>query len=188
MRSAPVCGAAAQPVAVSLRGQLHRVRGRSSPPPGGDGCSPLLCSRTRSSSGAARSRCQAKNASRRSGYSFHLSAKFSSSWAGLGTHQLAVAVLDEAAHAGQDVRVRGEQVELAAVGPGGQGGDEDRRRPVVRVVGEEQHAVPLEDLHDALQGGADLPLGHVGDVDVPLRAASIRRCRSSCERVRNQLA
>jgi hypothetical protein len=36
-------------------------------------------------------------------------------------------------------------------------------------VGEVQHAVPLEDLYDSLQGGADRPLGHVGDVDVPLQ-------------------
>jgi hypothetical protein len=27
--------------------------------------------------------------------------------------------------------------------------------------------VPFEDLHDSLQGAADLPFGHVVDVDVP---------------------
>lgn len=66
----------------------------------------------------------------------------------------------------------GEQVALAPVGAGGQGGEQDRRRLEVRVLREEQHGVPLEDLDDALQGAADAPGGDVRDVDV-LRAGGL---------------
>jgi hypothetical protein len=81
----------------------------------------------------------------------------------------AVAVLDVLVHAVEGVAGGGEQVAFPCEGAGCECGDQNGWGPVVRVVGEAEHAVPFEDLHDPLQGAADFPFGHVVDVDVPRR-------------------
>ncbi len=91
-----------------------------------------------------------------SGSSFHLSAKFSSSCAGLGTHHLPWRFSMKSPMPASAFRVavnrstspryaRAASVVIRMDGP------------VVRVGGEAPHAVPLENLHEPLQGGADLP-------------------------------
>jgi hypothetical protein len=56
---------------------------------------------------------------------------------------LAVAGIDVAGHALDDFEQRDAEILLTAVGMSSQSGDQDRRRPVVDVVGKGQIAVPL---------------------------------------------